>query len=277
MRLRDDVTIDAAILDLARVMTDLGNVESDNRHYDVPTGRYLNWVAKAEPLLRNFLVEPDPSELLHTERYWRMIDYTAPSLVHPLIHNEVDVQKAQLAKVRTQLERHRQRANRRGHLVVADTNIYLHFQWRIVGKWATTRLDADNQGLRWVLPLVILDELDSKKYTSRARQLSDRARSVLKALEPLIVQGISADGITELEPGLNLEVLDEDDRHERMSNIDAEILDQAAFLHQITESPVTIITNDTNMMTRALLRGLAAERPPEKYRLPPPADGTPQA
>lgn len=277
MRLRDDVTIDAAILDLNRVTTGLENVESDNRHYDVPTGRYLNWVAEAEPLLRNFLVEPNPSAILHTERYWRMIDYTAPSLVHPLIRNEVAVQKARLAKVRSQLERYRQRANRQGRLVVADTNVYLHFQWRSVGKWATTRLDADNQRLRWVLPLVILDELDSKKYTSRARQMSDRARSVLKTLEPLIAHAISAGGTTEVEPGMNLEVLDEDERHERMSNTDSEILDQAAFLQQITQSPVTIITNDTNMMTRALLRGLAAERPLEKYRLPPPADGTPEA
>lgn len=78
----------------------LGSVESDNRPYDVPTGHYLNWVSEAEPLLRNFLVEPDPAALLHTERYWRMIDYTPPALVHPLIRNEVAVQKARLAEVR---------------------------------------------------------------------------------------------------------------------------------------------------------------------------------
>jgi len=254
------------------VMIALGNVESDNRQYDVPTGRYLNWVFEAEPLLRNFLVEPDPSDLLHTERYWRMIDYTAPVLVHSLIRNEVTVQKARLAEVRGQLERYRQRANRRGRIVVADTNVYLHFQWENVAKWAA--LQAGACGLRWV---VILDELDSKKYTSHRRRQSDRVRSVLKTLQPLIKQGIAGDGTAEFGPGMALEVLDEDDRHQRMPNKDSEILDRAAFLQQITRSPVTIITDDTNMVTRALLRGLAAEQPPEKYRLPPPADGTPEA
>jgi len=47
-----------------------------------------------------------------------------------------------------------------------------------------------------------------------------------------------------------------------------EILNQATLLQQITGSSVTIITDDTNMITRALLRELSAVRPPEKYRLP---------
>ena len=49
---------------------------------------------------------------------------------------------------------------------------------------------------------------------------------------------------------------------------DLEILNQATLLQQITGSSVTIITDDTNMITRALLRELSAVRPPEKYRLP---------
>jgi hypothetical protein len=65
-------------------------VERDNRHYGAPTGKYLNCVFDAEPLLRNFFVERDPAALLHTERYWRMIHHTTPPLVHPLIRNEVN-------------------------------------------------------------------------------------------------------------------------------------------------------------------------------------------
>lgn len=69
--------------------------------------------------------------------------------------------------------------------------------------------------------MVILHELDSKKYTSRSRQQSDRARSVLRSIQPLIEQGIAGDGAAEFGPGMALEVLDEDDRHQQLPDKDS--------------------------------------------------------
>jgi predicted ribonuclease YlaK len=125
-----------------------------------------------------------------------------------------------------------------------------------------------------IVPVVILDELDSKKYTSRSRQLADRARKVLRALDPLIAKVIASDSGTEFQPGIMFEIVPNEGRHERSADADVEMLDQAVFRQQITRATVTIISDDTGMMARALLRGLRVERPPAKYRHRPPADGT---
>ncbi|WIX92516.1 hypothetical protein [Amycolatopsis sp. DG1A-15b] len=92
------------------------------------------------------------------------------------------------------------------------------------------------------------------------------------------LDSIDANGITVVDPAgqITLEILGEDDEHQRRTNSDSEILDRAQFLGQVINQPVTIVTADRGMRVRGRARNLTVRTLPDTYRLPLDDDDAPR-
>jgi predicted ribonuclease YlaK len=168
------------------------------------------------------------------------------------------------------LERARWQSRHRT-LVLPDTNVYLHHDrpfdeipWAEV---AQARLD----GVHLLLPLAVIDELDTHKRSQRNAKVSDRvdmpvrtrARLTLKRIDELLRPG-SAPTIQPargLESGpTTAEILLDDPRRGRLENVDDELVEIAVGVQQIADRPVKIVTFDVGMRVRAEVAGVEAIR-----------------
>jgi hypothetical protein len=226
--------------------------------------QYLIWADTAERQFRNVFADTELLNALHSERYWRIHEldrYSARPAA--LVNTEIDVQIRLLDDVATQLESHRQLAERPGDVLILDTNTFMHCTLFTDINWLK---EFDTDAVRLVLPLLVLDELDDKTFSAHTR-LSKRASKVLRTLDPFMDNVVTA-GIVEIAPGATLEVLHDDPSHRRRGNNDTELLDRAEFLAQVIERPVTMVTTDYGMRVRGKARDLRVHVMPDRLRLP---------
>ena len=107
--------------------------------------------------------------------------------------------------------------------------------------------------VRLVIPLVVIDEFDSKKYARRG-EFMDRAQQLLTLIDRFAEQ--SADGYAKVREGVTVEVLPDEEGHFRASSNDQEILERCDLLNQIAGGPVTLITGDSGVRINARARGI---------------------
>lgn len=152
--------------------------------------------------------------------------------------------------------------------MVLDTNVLMHCRLFDEMPWHDV-FGADQ--VRLIIPLAVLDELDQKAYSGNKR-LAKRAGKVLARLTPYLDE-IERDGIAAIPTvGANhittLEILGEDEQHQRPENIDLEILRRAQFLAALTAKDVVVVTADRGMRVRGKARGIRVITLDESYRLP---------
>ncbi len=255
--------LEHAITTVQRLANECGNVRSElSGNYSDAWGSYLDWAYQCERQLRNIFAEADIAEAVYTERYWRIATKAAIAREAMLIGAEIDVQVERLKSLACKLQGYLPLRERPGAIVVPDTNVLLHFQRVDYVPWSKVTGDSP---VRLVIPLVVLDELDDKRYLGR-NDVAAKARSATVPLDER-QQELEEHGYASLPDSTTLEYLLDDPRHRRQANPDDEILDRSAFLHQVTNQPVTIITGDRGMRVRARARsnGLTARLMPAKF------------
>ena len=116
--------------------------------------------------------------------------------------------------------------------------------------WATA-LGA--HGVRVVLPLIVLDELDGLKKTGN-KTVSTAARVAVREIQKRITTQDLRAPLDWLGGVVN--VLPDSPDHVRLANNDWEIVDRSSYLASIAEGPVVLATFDVGMRARALIQGV---------------------
>lgn len=276
MFLRPGETCSGAITFLERMTTgSLNDVQTRIPHpnqasYDqryseyltVAVRRYDEWVGIATNELRSVFAEPTVTDRLRGERYLLIIggDPAAP-LTMQLLNAEVQALRSHFSDLANQCRELQARyAHHRHHSVVLDTNTLLHFSRFDKIPWA----QLYGKGTCVVIPHVVVDEIDRKSF-AESEKIQKRARGVYRLVEGKLDE-IETAGVAMLGDDVVFEVLADELGHRRLPNNDDEVIAQAALLQQaVGQTPVTVITRDIGMRTRAKAWKLRARKLPDKY------------
>jgi len=248
MRLRNPGNIDRAI----RVLADLQGMFMNCRGHD-DTVPYLAWCGEASRQVREQFVSPEFAE--QAERDQRDLTLGGAVMTRPreFLDRSIDIWQTRLVDARARLEALRPFIERPGQIIVIDTSAFIEgeyftdFNWRRLGGVQATG------PVRLIVPIIVIGELDDLKRDKRA---GDRARSVLHRL-------LELHGTAPLEPvqvsgrqGVTVEVLLDHPRHQRLPDNDAEIIDRAVHVGELTGQNVLLVAGDYGMLYRAAAASL---------------------
>lgn len=256
MRLRHPGDIDRVL----RMLADLQSMLMNCRGHE-DTVRYLAWCAEASMQLREHFISANLAEL--AERDQRELTLGGAVMTRPreFLDRNIDLWQVRLVEVRMALEKLRPFIERPGSLLILDTSAFIE------GEYFT---DLDWQGLagiraggpvRLIVPIIVIDELDELK---RDRRVGDRARSVLHRLWDLRDGAGMAPAELKGRRGVAIEVLPDDAHHQRLPDNDAEIIDRAVYVGELTAKNVTIVAGDYGMLYRATAVGLGTALMPRR-------------
>jgi rRNA-processing protein FCF1 len=256
MLLRNGVSLGQAIRSVQQLAEDCERIKADLRSGGDPWRTYLEWSVRCEQQFRTLFPDPALIEGLHTDRYWQI--WTPGAHWGKLIDAEIDAQVVRLNTLVGSLRGHLVLRERPGHLAVLDTNVLLHYQRIDQVDWGKVVRESP---VRLVVPHVVLDELDDKRYLG-SDKIREKARSAVVPFDERREQ-LEGQGYAKLPRGdATVEYLVDEEDHTRRDNPDEEIIDRARFLQQVTARKVTVITADRGMRARAVSRGLqVAEMP----------------
>lgn len=257
-----DVDIDQAIKVLKELAQDCENLyaELTGPRQD-GRGSYMNWSQRCEDQLRNFFADPAVAQDVYTDRYWRIAEVTVVDRQPQVIGSEIRVQTERLRTIAATVEGYLRLRERSGTIVLLDTNVLLNYQRVDMVPW---RRVTGEEHVRLILPILVVDELDDKRYLGRP-DVRERARSAIKPLDELREQ-FDRQGYATLPDGTTLECLLDDPGHRPRANPDEEILDRAVFLSRVTKEQVVLVTGDRGMRFRASTRtGIRAVEMPARF------------
>jgi rRNA-processing protein FCF1 len=212
---------------------------------------YAEWVEVTEMQLTNLTHDVEVLAVPYSQAYWEILQLgpRTPRAV-AVIEAEIRRQIAGLEGLRDDLKRRLERARSApGHMAVLDTNVLLHHQLPDSVNWPEV---IGQPGVRVVIPLRVIEELDAKKY-SESDKIRDRARKRLPHLYKLVGAGGAP---KELGDYATIEVFIEPGPRVRPADADTEILETARDLRRLTATDVTIVTGDTGMRLRAEAEGI---------------------
>lgn len=208
---------------------------------------YVRWVEDAEERLRETFVNYGHFRL-HDDRHWRIREVDEAS-VRPIrmIDSQLREVLFKLAEVRAQLATYARMCGAESTaLAILDSNIFHHYQDFTDIPWPTVLKAKQVQIL---VPLVVVDELDSQKYSASSR-VSRRASKVISQLRGLELRAGSATRYA-VRDSVDLEFVPEPSDHVRRSSNDDEIVRQASYVSSITPNRVVLVTADLGMQVRA--------------------------
>lgn len=176
---------------------------------------------------------------------------------------EIDKQRACLTHLIEDLERLTKLAEHPGMITILDCNVYMHCTMFSEVDW---RQELGHDVVRIVLQVAVIRELDKIKYFERGNR-QDRARMVVKVLDQFL-PALEADGIATLRTKTTLEILVDESGHQRLADVDNEIIERGVLLKQATGRPVPMVSDDRGMRVQAHARGLSVWPVPEHLLLP---------
>jgi rRNA-processing protein FCF1 len=275
MRLRHGATVGQAIQALDGIIQE--SLQTRNigaQALNVKLNSYLNWVYGAQTRLRSIFADTKLEDSLLSRAYWHVSMASIPPSpeLGRLVDEELIFQAGhpgvigdrggRLGEAADHLRALRRLADRAGSICVPDTNALLHY----------TRIDQlpwperiGQPVVRLIVPLAVIDELDSKKY-ARREEFQQRARELLTLID--LYETATPDAHAQLREGVTFEVLPDESGHFRAASTDQEILERCEFLAQVTGSPVTLVTGDTGVRINARARGIEVIKLGEEDLLP---------
>jgi rRNA-processing protein FCF1 len=254
MRLRYGTTVEQAITALTTAVSDSVRVAATIADIESKRQAYLNWVDATLQRLRVVFLDAELEDSLLGRGYWHICALPlypgkGPSartasdlLLSRLIDEELAFQVGhpgvpgdsggRIGDAVSRLRALTQFADRSGRICVVDTNALLHYTRFDRLPWAE-RLQA--LPIRLVIPIVVVDELDAKKY-ARREEFQQRARELLTLIDRYVTAS-PPDGYFALADNVTVEVLPDEPDHLRLPTNDQEILERCEFLHQVTGHP----------------------------------------
>lgn len=266
MRLHRGVTVEQAIGALAQRVSGSQQASASNASgAEVKRQAYLNWVSTTQAHLRTVFSDTELEDTLLARGYWHicaMSSQSAEKLLSRLIGEELVFQVGypnipgdsggRLGEAITTLRALTGLAAWPGHICVLDTNALLHYTRFDQLPW---RERLHQELVRLVVPLVVVDELDGKKY-ARREEFQQRARELLTLIDGYVTASPPV-GYSTIRDGVTFEVLPDEPDHSRLPSNDQEILERCEFLHQVTGKPITLITGDSGMRINAQARNIS--------------------
>ena len=158
-----------------------------------------------------------------------------------------------------------------------DTHVFIHYEFFKNVDWA---VELGARPVRLVLPPVVLEELDKRKWAGTRRE-KERAKTVLRALRDL---GLSTTPV-EIRPGVSVVALDEEPNDAFMTQhrlqpraADDRLLASAiAFKASQPDARVLVLTADTGLSIKAPARQMEVKMPGDHLELPDEPDETEKA
>jgi len=219
------------------------------------------WADSVETSLTQVFTISSVLDFIQTSRYSHILNMdTSSPRVFPTVYAELTRQAQRLTELANEIEEETQIfAAASGQPIVLDTNAVLRTKSFVTLDWATL---VGGQEARVILPLRVVEELDAKKYGD-----NEEFRRVVRRLLPKVDDLLDAAGgrTATLTSTLTIEILVPPGPRQKPSDADEEILEVCVQLHTFTGRPVTLVTLDTAMRTRARARGLHPVRPPASF------------
>lgn len=262
-----DVRSGVRLKRLARTMRDLAR-QAQNLKSAVDLSaqkqQYLSWVRGAEGQLDGLFEDPSQwMDDLHTPHYWYIRDLPdaspRPSVI---IGDEARRQADRLERLALAAEAEAliAWANRdAASLAVIDTHVLLHFEPPEQVNWLRI---LGSSAVRLVLPLRIIEELDSKKYTSRS-DLAKRARGIVSRLRTEL--GADPQMGVPLREGVTMEVYMPSGPRRRSVDADQEVLDDCRAILSTGTDRLVLVTDDAGLDLRARAFGVPTMPMPVRY------------
>lgn len=262
MHLRSPGGIDHAIETLRGLQAECDSCGSSFHDFEPSRNQYIKWVDNAYQQLRSLFADDRLAEGLLGRSFFELQRIDADTsrsgpAAWTMLTREVRVQLERLQAAEDHLRKLKVFAERPGEIVLPDTSALVRGVWFEHFDWATEL--ALPSPVRLVVPILVVEELDNLKDRERATKAADRARRVLKRLRELC--GAVFPGHPAPIPdraGTTIEVLVDDDWHERRPNNDGEIVHQVQYIGALTGKDVTLVCVDAAMEFRARSRGVRA-------------------
>ncbi|HET6356110.1 PIN domain-containing protein [Streptomyces sp.] len=253
MRIRNAGAIDDAIQTLTFLKHQCENARNPSA-LSQARDAYIGWVHTAERHFYSLFADEGMIDALHTASYWeiRRLTQVSPG-AFALMQGEIERQVQRIDAAIEKLRQYREFASHPGKIVVPDTSALIRGVWLPDFVWQT-HLDIKDS-VRMVVPILVVEELDGFKDRDRTGTAGDRAAKVLKWLRELC-RAVEPGAPAEVRNKVTIEVLLDDEWQRRRPNADAEIIDQALLVQEMTGTAVTLACVDASMEFRARQHGL---------------------
>ena len=270
---RPGISLDNLVESLQRIHTDALNLRgggAQTAHKRLLA--YLEWAGQSARMLQYLVSEADMAALVLNRRYELLLSSSGTMagtaqerVVNDLVSLELDQRVADFEDAIKTLNAERRRWKSAHDLVVPDANFYIHHPDRLKVADIATVADFGGTRAHVVVPLVVVDELDRLKRSSK-REVRWRAGYTVAVLDRVFKHGtfgllhgdsetVSTDGLVG-QGEVTMELLFDPPGHIRLPINDDEIVDRALAVQILGERPVTLLTYDTGMSTRARNAGL---------------------
>lgn len=231
---------------------------------------YLQWGADVQRMAYGVLTNEDLERLALSRRYWAVTQNPDPTPeVASAIGEEMAARKSDLDSARYALRATLESWNHSSGrddcaILIADTNILMKqdhrasdFDWHsLVSQHVRTMTP-----LTVVVPIAVVDELENLKRGNG--EVRTNARYALKYLAQhlgaLPANSTRLKGETEERASVDLRLLIDPKRHERLPIMDDEIIDRAVALRDLLGRSTVFVTYDTAAAFRASAAGLKVQ------------------
>jgi PIN domain len=265
MRLNDPSTIDQAIENIKSLQFQLGNAQSA-MSAEGKRDNFVNWCEERARDVLEFLF--DPSEEIFDEletAYLRAATTNLPDIrLFGLMNREFTRWRQNLSRIERLLLDQQAVRSIPGHRIVPETSVLMEADPAFIKfPWHTAHPEMATGQIRLIVPIIVVEQLDELLHNrdgERKRKARDAVRALLsvhKTSKPTERAPLPG------KPEVTLEIMVDEPWHKRLPVDDAEIIDQASRLHQITGLAV-LATCDANMYYRTGAADLPAFLVPRK-------------
>jgi hypothetical protein len=249
---------------LQQIRTALGNARTSHTNVTSKHRAYLDAIAEASRQLRGQIRPADIDELLHTHRYWTLVQMTMPDRPEPVISDLLDIELDDRlfeldATIATTREAFNRWGTNAGRLVLPDTNFYLRHPRVLKNIDFHKLLDTDDT-ITVLFPLVVLEELDHAKRRNDSGR--DKALVALAVLEAHAKDGLSGKwkdaphGAPTGRGEIWFDVVLDPPGHVPHPKPDPELVGRAVAIEALAGRNLTFLTFDTHQRSRARGAGL---------------------
>ena len=266
VRLRTGIAVDHAISEIEVIASNAHGAATalGEEHPSTVQERYVRWSVSAERQLLLVLDRVEVERIFANARHRDLCSMAVGNQINNLVNAEIASKHVELTAIVDSLKETRNRLRSgTGYPAILDTNVLMQclrpdqIDWNLV---------VGENDVRLMLPLRVIEELDTKKYAGTDRQRRV-ARNVLPWLDQLLAGNILGP-VSARGPGnTTIEVMPIDRPRWRPSDADEEILEAFQEVRQFTGRG-KLITADTGMRMRARAEGIDILSVPDRYLRP---------